>query len=264
MQKSEKDPTRKPETTHTSDPVEFGGLIVPPFYGCGEILTWSTNLLLDSVKNKELYARYWTTGKNGSSENRDEMEGKLAEIFRILTEEITENDLIDARGFYAYYPVIADKNSIILLSPDDFHSEVMSLYFPQSGDRSIAAFFRPEGDVLPILAATIGNRFVDGFNKYNQEEGVKEYYLPVPGNYLIDIVAEKMITEIQRGLGLPKNQGRKYHFGDSGMPGKEKNQDLIELLCADDRLGITVNESYQLQPEHSSIALFVHHPEVTK
>jgi 5-methyltetrahydrofolate--homocysteine methyltransferase len=45
------------------------------------------------------------------------------------------------------------------------------------------------------------------------------------------------------------------------MPGLDEQKKLLEIMCAEDRLDITFSEDFQLQPEHSALYLYAHHPE---
>jgi len=244
---------------HT-EPLAYDDFITPPFYGTGEILTWQADVLADAVDKKKLLDQYWHTGKKSPAGDREAM-------FSSLIQEIQRDSLIDARGYYGFYPVITDDELLILLNPNDYHTEVAAFQFPklkEKENRSYADFFRPEGDILPIQVCTLGRQLTDKCTLYAQENDIRDQFLSKLGTYLLDSITEKLYIEIQRGLGLPKKQGLRCHFGDSGMPGADKSREIIKLLCADDRLSITLNDNFQLQPEHSSLALFIHHPEVNR
>ncbi len=243
-----------------TEPLAYDDLITPPFYGTGEILTWQADVLADAVDKKKLLDQYWHTEKKGPAGDREAM-------FSSLIQEIQRDSLIDARGYYGFYPVITDDEFLILLNPNDYHTEVAAFQFPrlkEKENRSYADFFRPEGDILPIQVCTLGRQLTDKCTLYAQKNNRKHQFLSKLGIYLLDSITEKLHIEIQRGLCLPRNQGLRHHFGDSGMPEADKNREIIELLCADDRLGITLNDNFQLQPELSSLALFIQHPEVNR
>jgi 5-methyltetrahydrofolate--homocysteine methyltransferase len=78
---------------------------------------------------------------------------------------------------------------------------------------------------------------------------------------LVEELAEKVTVEIRRGLGLEPNTGRRYSFGYPGLPGPEEQKKIFEFMVIDDRLGIHLTSGYQMVPEHSTLGIFVHHPQ---
>ena len=244
------------------EPLEYGNLTAPPFYGTGEVLTWDTKALLDSIDRKRLYTSFSHDGKNNNSELPQGEEADFDELFNLLTQEILDDDLITARGFYSFFPVISDDETLILLSPNDFNSEIASFSFPRLKEkrwRSFADFFRPEGDIFSVLVGTIGFALDSKCMKYHQEKDIKEFYLNGIGNYLSEMITNKLNIEITRTLFLPKEQGLFSSYGQFGMPGLEQQKKLLELMCAEDRLGITLSEDFRLQPQHSYLGVYAHH-----
>lgn len=244
------------------EPLEYGNLTAPPFYGTGEMLTWDTKALLDSIDKKKLYQSFWADEKSGNGNVMEKDKTDFDDLFNQLTQEILDNDLITARGFYGFFPVISDDETLILLSPNDFHSEIASFSFPRLEEkswRSFADFFRPEGDIFSVLIATTGFKLSEQLNKYKNNKDKKNFYLHGIGNYLIDLLSNKLNIEITKAFFLPKEQGLVSSYGQPGMPGLEEQQKLLELMCAEDRLGITLSEDNRLQPEHSFLGVYAHH-----
>jgi 5-methyltetrahydrofolate--homocysteine methyltransferase len=86
------------------------------------------------------------------------------------------------------------------------------------------------------------------------------YYLNGIGNYLTEKLADRVTAEIRRGLFIDRDQGKRYSFGYPGLPGVEEQVKLFEIMAVEERLGITLTPGFQMEPEHSTMALFVHHP----
>lgn len=57
-------------------------------------------------------------------------------------------------------------------------------------------------------------------------------------------------------------RGCRYSFGYPACPNLEDQVKLCQLLQPE-RIGITLSEEFQLEPEQSTSALVVHHPEAT-
>lgn len=96
--------------------IEYPDLILPPFWGNSDILTFEGNKLTEAP-------------------------------------EIAEE--IDPRALYCYFPVIAEEGAITLLDPYDETQEMVTLEFKDEFAR-YATFFRPEGDLCAISAVSIG------------------------------------------------------------------------------------------------------------
>ena len=239
-------------------------MVAPSFYGTGAILTWDTKLLIDSVDKKKLCASYWHNGKSGNSKLPRVDEADFDELFDMLIQEIIADNLVDARGFYGFFPVISDDDNLILLSPDDYHTEIASFLFPRLEEkkwRSFADYFRPEGDIISVLIVTTGFKLGNQCRRHRENKDIKGFYLNGIGDYIIQMLTNKLSVEITKTLFLPKNQGLFCVFGKPGMPGLDEQKKLLEIMCAEDRLDITFSEDFQLQPEHSALYLYAHHPE---
>ena len=62
--------------------------------------------------------------------------------------------------------------------------------------------------------------------------------------------------------GILKNeyQGCRYAFGYPACPDLEDRAKVVDLLDAG-RIGVTLSEEFQLEPEQSTDAVIVHHPD---
>ncbi|MDQ1687348.1 MAG: 5-methyltetrahydrofolate--homocysteine methyltransferase, partial [Frankiaceae bacterium] len=55
-------------------------------------------------------------------------------------------------------------------------------------------------------------------------------------------------------------RGSRYSFGYPACPDLEDQTKLVSLLKPE-RVGVTLSEEFQLDPEQSTSAIVVHHPE---
>jgi 5-methyltetrahydrofolate--homocysteine methyltransferase len=62
-------------------------------------------------------------------------------------------------------------------------------------------------------------------------------------------------------LALPSSQGLRYSWGYAACPDLDEQRKVLPLLDAADAIGLTLTESSNLDPEHSTAALVVHHPD---
>ncbi len=245
--------------------VEPAERVEPPFYGTGQVLRWDSSVLLDSLKPEELYKGYWRGGSLGVEEYGKAVEEQFAPALERARREVLSDGLIDARVLYAYFPVIAEGESLVLLDPGDFHTERAVFTLPRvarKGNRSIVDYFRAEGDLVAVQMVTLGDAISARVRALLQETGEYSYgfYLNGLANQLTEDLADRVTKEITRGLGLADGRGKRFSFGYAGLPGLEHQQVLFELLAVDERLGVHLTEGYQMEPEHSTMGIYVHHP----
>jgi 5-methyltetrahydrofolate--homocysteine methyltransferase len=72
-------------------------------------------------------------------------------------------------------------------------------------------------------------------------------------------VADKDAREIQ-GLFKQHYQGSRYSFGYPACPRLEDQVKLWPLL-EPGRIGVSLSEEFQLEPEQTTTAIITHHPE---
>lgn len=246
--------------------IEYGPHLEPPFWGTSEILVWDAEKLIDGINRERLYKAWWGGGRLNESEYAHERETQFDETFTLLRTEILEKNLLDPRGFYGYFPVITVGEELVIIDPDDFHSELSSFIFPRmpkSSNRCIADYFSSEGDLIGIQIVTIGEALSSRCREYFQKENKYSlgFSLNALGSMLVEELAEKVTAEMRRGLGLPKNTGRRYSFGYPSLPSLEEQEKLFQIMSIEERMGVRLNSVFQMEPEHSTLGIFVHHPQ---
>ena len=245
--------------------ITYGELLVPHFYGTSEILRWETKTLLEALDMMRLFKGYWGGGNLSAEDFAKSVEHEFLPAFDRLKNEIASDHLIEGKGMYGFFPVYSKDDIVYLLDPGDFHTEIASFQFPRIAgkhNRSLADFFRPEGDVIGIQVVTIGKGVGERSRRYISEKNSYTwgFYLNGIGNYLTEQLAERVTGEMRRGLFLERKQGKRYSFGYPGLPGVEDQAKLFEIMSIEERLGITLTPGFQMEPEHSTMAIFIHHP----
>jgi 5-methyltetrahydrofolate--homocysteine methyltransferase len=76
-----------------------------------------------------------------------------------------------------------------------------------------------------------------------------------------EALADYAHTLARRELGLPEGQGLRFSWGYPACPDLEEQRKVLPLLRADFEIGLTLSLSGNLDPEHSTAAMIVHHPE---
>jgi 5-methyltetrahydrofolate--homocysteine methyltransferase len=76
-----------------------------------------------------------------------------------------------------------------------------------------------------------------------------------------EALAEYAHSIARRDLGLPAGQGLRFSWGYAACPDLEEQRKVLPLLRADREIGLTLTLSGNLDPEHSTAAIVLHHPE---
>jgi 5-methyltetrahydrofolate--homocysteine methyltransferase len=252
------------ETDAAPAPLDYGETIEPPFYGTGTVLRWEGGALLDKIDPARLFKAWWGGGRLPPDAYAAAGQKEFVPALEKLRTMITEASLLDAAALYGYFPVITEGRKVVLLDPKDFHTELASFDFPRmpkSGNRCIADYLRPEGDLVALQIVTIGGKLAARVSELFGRENsyTMGYYLNALGSYLTEELAERVTAEITRGLALPQGSGRRYSFGYPGMPPIEEQKPLFEIMAIEERLGVTLTERFQMVPEHSTLGIYIRH-----
>ena len=60
---------------------------------------------------------------------------------------------------------------------------------------------------------------------------------------------------------MPSGQGLRFSWGYAACPDLEEQRKVLPLLRAQQEIGLTLSLSNNLDPEHSTAAIVLHHPE---
>ena len=67
-------------------------------------------------------------------------------------------------------------------------------------------------------------------------------------------------ARIRKELGLPEGRGLRYAWGYPACPDLAQHEQLFEVLPHEE-IAVSLTSSYQLDPEQSTAALIIHHPD---
>ncbi|MBV9356012.1 MAG: methionine synthase, partial [Chloroflexi bacterium] len=163
----------------------------------------------------------------------------------------------------------ADGDQLAILDPEDRSRELTRLSFPRQPDAEqlcLADYFRPLGspelDVIALQAVTVGAR-AGAYVEELQVAGDYSRMLYVNGlaSATAEALAEWAHRLARRELGLPESQGLRFSWGYPACPDLEEQRLVLPLLDAERAIGLRLSLSGNLDPEHSTAALIVHHPD---
>jgi 5-methyltetrahydrofolate--homocysteine methyltransferase len=219
-------------------------------------------------------------GVRGGASYEDLVETEGRPRLRKWLDRMQTEGWLDAGVTYGYFPCVSEGNDLVVLNDDG--SDRVRFTFPrQRRDRRLclADFFRSresgETDVVAFQVVTIGPKVSHATAELFADNAYRDY-LELHGLsvQLAEALAEFWHRRIREELGVIGEdsndvkqvlehqgyRGSRYSFGYPACPDLEDRAKIVELLQPD-RIGVTLSEEFQLDPEQSTDALVLHHPE---
>ena len=277
-----------PEVTDDSVRSEVDrGIEVPtaPFWGTkvtkglslAEITTW--------LDRKALFKGRWGLRAVPGGPSYEELIATEAEPrLRALLDRVQSDGLGEFAAIHGYFPCYSTGNTLVVMDPVDHDRERARFDFPRqpSGKRlCLADFFRDESevaehgyDVLGMQLVTMGQAVSRATAELYASNSYRDY-LELHGLsvQLAEATAELIHHRVRTELGFAGEdgavvdqlehqayRGSRYSFGYPACPDLEMRGPLCELLDAE-RIGVRLSEEFQLDPEQSTDAIVVHHPQ---
>jgi 5-methyltetrahydrofolate--homocysteine methyltransferase len=221
--------------------------LAQPFAGI-KTLSWTLADILPDLDKKILVRSRWHMD-----------EGPQAEQFiETIIALLEENSISGFQAVCGYFPCRRSGTKRLLLNSEAGDT---SLDFPSRKKISLAGYFRKNGDLAPLFIATCGKEIARLEKKLFEADQYQLYMLLHGfGVQLAETLAAKTHQHIRRELGLGEKEGKRFSPGYPAWPDLADQQKLVRLLAAD-KIGVTVSETFQLQPELSVSAMVVCHPQ---
>jgi 5-methyltetrahydrofolate--homocysteine methyltransferase len=202
-------------------------------------------------------------------------------ILKRLQEQAKAERILQPKVVYGYFPVNGDGNDVVVYDPGDPEREIERFTFPRQQGRRllcIADFFKPVGsgqkDVLGMYCVSMGPEATRRTGELFAAHEYTEYlYLHGFSVGCTEALAELWHKRMRQELGIDgedaptvrelfnqKYHGGRYSFGYAACPDMSDEEKLFRLL-GPERIGCVLTENYQIDPEQSTTALVVHHPE---
>jgi 5-methyltetrahydrofolate--homocysteine methyltransferase len=273
-------PARSPEV-ETDNPV-----YVPPFVGVRVVKGIAIDEVAAWLNETALFRNQWQfrPEKGGTETDRVENDAEFKDRLRpVLREELakaTEAGILVPQVVYGYFHANGDGNDLVIWKDESRTGEWIRFSFPREPRppyRCIADFFRPlesgEGDYAAFHVVTMGPAISEATARLFREDRYQEYLLLHGlGVEMAEALAEYWHLRIRQEWGFADQDGSKtdvlvhqgyrggrYSWGYPACPDLEDNLKVAELLAAD-RIGVSVSEDFQYQPEQTTSALISHHP----
>ncbi len=254
----------------------------PAFYGCRVRKDFDLDLIFSYINETALFKNQWQLKTASATDYVRLVEEKYRPILRELKQEIKEKNWFWPKLVYGFYPAQADGNDVVVYDPDEPGRERLRISFPRQREGrklSIADYFHPKGsgrmDVIGFSVVTIGERASEETkNLFDAGDFTRYLYVHGLGVETAEALAEYAHKLIREELGIAgedapetrdlfhqKYRGSRYSFGYPACPNLEDQTKIFELLRPEENIGVRLTEGFHLEPEQSTNALIVHHPQ---
>jgi 5-methyltetrahydrofolate--homocysteine methyltransferase len=272
------------DTTHTTRSAVEPVVSIPraPFYGSRVVEDIPLDDVFSFVNETALFKGQWQfkQGRRPVEEYEALVREKVRPIYEEIKERSKRDKLLLPRVVYGYFPAQSSGNDLIIYEEDQ-KTERVRFTFPRqpSGKHlCLADFFADKDsgqiDVVAFHLVTMGSRASEYSQELFKSDNYADYLyfhgLSVEG---AEALAEFWHKRIREELGIAgedaadvrklfrqQYQGSRFSFGYPACPNLEDQAKLFELLDPA-RIGVELTEEFQLDPEQSTSAIIVHHPE---
>lgn len=271
----------KGDTTHTVRSNVSRDVPIPsaPFFGSRVVENISLADVFSFINETALFKGQWQfkQGRMPLEEYRSLVRQKVRPIYQELKERSVREKLLDPKLVYGYFQCQSEGNDLIVY---DEGKEVRFTFprQPAGKHQCLADFFAAKDsgkmDVVAFHLVTVGRRASEYSHELFKSDNYSDYlYFHGLSVESAEALAEFWHKRIREELGIAgqdspeltrlfkqEYQGSRYSFGYPACPRLEDQEKLFTLLDPS-RIGVELSEEFQLEPEQSTSAIIVHHPE---
>ena len=263
----------------------------PPFFGVKVCKQFDLDTLYGYINETALFKNQWQLKTASATDYVRLVEEKYRPILKELSAEVKREGWFEPKTVYGWFPAQSDGNDVVVYDPAGYSpadpatkpkSELLRITFPRQREGrllSIADFFSPRStgrmDVIGFSVVTIGS-VASSVTQRLFEAGDFTRYLYLHGLSVetAEALAEYMHRQMRIELGIngedspevrdlfhQKYRGSRYSFGYPACPNLEDQTKIFDLLKPEENIGVRITEGFHLEPEQSTNALIVHHPQ---
>jgi 5-methyltetrahydrofolate--homocysteine methyltransferase len=272
------------DTTHTERSEVKTDVPIPkaPFYGSRVTTDISLDQVFSFVNETALFKGQWQfkQGRMPADEYQALVRETVRPIYNELKSRSKELQLLVPKVVDGYFPAQSSENDLIVYHDDEKTERVRFTFPRQPGGKHLclADFFSSvesgKMDVVAFHLVTMGRRA----SQYSQELFKSDNYSDYLYFHGLSVESAEALAEfwhkrIRLELGIADHddpelvklfhqayQGSRFSFGYPACPNLEDQVKLFELLDPS-RIDVELTEEFQLDPEQSTSAIIVHHPE---
>jgi 5-methyltetrahydrofolate--homocysteine methyltransferase len=257
----------------------------PPFWGSRIVRGIAQADYVPYLDHRALFRGQWGLKPTRSGPEYEELEQTQGlPRLRDWLNKIQTEGLMEPAVVYGYFPAHSEGNDLVIEWHDGPHQgdERARFTFPrqQRGKRLCLADFVRDGadgesDVVAFHLVTMGAAADKATAKLFASDSYRDY-LELHGLsvQLTEALAEMWHARIRQEWGIAHGddkdmdrliakqgyQGSRYSFGYPACPDLSQ-QSLVMDLLEGERIGVSLSEEFQLEPEQSTTAIIMHHPE---
>ena len=271
------------DTTHTTRSAIDAEVPIPtpPFYGSRVVEDISLDDVFAYVNENALFKGQWQfkQGKMPPDQYQALVREKVRPIYEEIKQRSKRDQLLVPKVVYGYFACQSSGNDLIVY--DENQREQVRFTFPRQPAGKhlcLADFFasRESGrmDVVAFHLVTVGRRASEYSHELFKSDNYADYlYFHGLSVEAAEALAEFWHKRIRQELGIAgqdatnlsrlfhqQYQGSRYSFGYPACPRLEDQEKLFTLLDPG-RIDVSLTEEFQLEPEQSTSAIIVHHPE---
>ncbi len=276
------------DTSHTTRSEVDTDVAIPtaPFFGSKVVEVTDLTKVFAFINETALFKGQWQfkQGKRTPEEYREILEETVYPKFAEIKAQAIREKLLEAKLVYGYFPCQSSGNDLVIYH-DDEKTERLRFTFPrqpieQRGGKNLclADYFASvesgKTDVVAFDLVTMGLRASEHSAELFKSDNYQDYLL-FHGLSVesAEALAEMWHKRVREELGIAGNdsrelaklfhqgyQGSRFSFGYPACPNIADQVKLFELLRPE-RIGVELTEEFMLDPEQSTSAIIVHHPE---
>ncbi|RJP30770.1 MAG: methionine synthase, partial [Phycisphaerales bacterium] len=272
---------KKPPIAPISDISRNEPVPEPPFWGSRVIEHVDVKAPLSYINENMLFQVQWgyRKARRSPEDFARYVNDEVRPIYRKLVEQCEREGILEPKAVYGFWPCQADGDTLIIFDPND-HTRVLETFdFPRQRKAPywcLSDFFRPvtddKLDVVAFSLVTVGSKVSAVAREWFAADRYTDYlHLHGLGVETAEAMAEYIHKQIRAEWGIAdddprdrqlifkqKYRGSRYSFGYPACPRLEDQLKLWPLLKPE-RIGVTLSEEFQLEPEQSTTALITHH-----
>ena len=268
----------------------------PPFWGLRVVENIDLDEVFRYINLTALFKSQWQLKSLPKAEYEEAVGTKYSAILAEWQRRAKQEGILQPKVVYGYFRAQSSGNDLVVYDvalasrrpapvadlSDAPGRELVRFTFPRlkiGRGLCLADFFEPlEGgrpDVVAFTLVTVGRRASEVTRCLFENNQYSDYlYLHGLSVETAEALAEYWHKVVRRELGMAgedspniadlfhqKYRGSRYSFGYPACPNLEDQAKLFQLLKPEEAIGVRLTEGYQLDPEQSTSALIVHHPQ---
>ncbi|MBX9582989.1 MAG: methionine synthase [Gemmataceae bacterium] len=255
----------------------------PPFLGSRVRTDFDMTEVFGYLNELTLFSTQWQFRKGGvdPAVYKRQIETEARPALERLKQLCLDENTLRPAVTYGFFPAASDGNTLTVYH-DDGRTPRVTFDFPRQdhGDYlCLADYVRPAEDgkavdYVAFLAVTMGRRVTEVAQEWLAAGRYKDYmFLHGLGVESAEALAEYFHKQLRLEWGIGGDdaaevrklfkkhyRGCRYAFGYPACPNLDDQAGLFRLI-EPERVGITLSEQFQLEPEQSTTAIVMHHPQ---